>query len=213
MIKEQIINLLTSGAAITTIVSGLNRFFGNKYITVSKLLFRCSVFMFIVLFLKEIICLYNNVLLAICFVMGFFIVAYLLSNRDEKNLYKKLVFTSILLLLVVFTLVIQKYIVAFWYNDYDQMFINYLEKLKSMVKIVEIYKYILSTENIIYTFSNCLNMVITGICFCLTYRLYEYSQNEDYSNEIDKIICYSCMLFPISCGLGIWVMNEVLKKF
>ena len=212
MINEQIVNLLTSGAAIVTILSGLNAFLGNKYSSLSKKIFYLSTVMLLCVFVKEIICLFDILAQIIPVIPIILVIFIVLNNRSNENLNKIVIATSIIIILIFLALFSQKIIINIIFdNNYISQIDNYIANLSSITKIAEVYRFILSNKNIVYTFSYILNIFIVILNFYLIYKLNDYLiENED---KISNLLFYSIALLILSCGFGVMLMRIIVEKF
>ncbi len=210
-ISEQVVNLLASGAAIITMISGLNGFLGNTYISISRKFFYFSTISLLLVFIKEIMLFFCNVLPAITLFAAIFIIIIYLNNNDSENIDKESIFASVVIFLVFLTTTAQKYIINIRINDYNKIFCDYIDSLNNLLKIIDIYKFMFSNSNIVYTFSNLLNILIVILGFYLIYRVNNYLENEN--ENIYKIACYSIILLFFSCGCGAFLMNAIVEKF
>lgn len=211
MINEQLFNLLTSGAAIVTIISGLNSFFGKKYISFSKVFFQLSIYFLMLIFIKEILFFFYKSLPCIALLSVIVITYICLSNRRTDNFNKQTIVTSLIIAFTLVATVFQKDFLSSRIADYGFRYTEYIDNLYSLDKVVEIYKFIFSSNNVIFTFSSVFNIVIIFMCFSLIKRIIDYLNDKDF--QLDKITCYSIFLFVFSCGLGTVIMSEIVKKF
>lgn len=212
MTDGQIINLLTTGAAIVTIFSGINGFLGDKYIKASKKIFHLSILLLSFVFIKEIICLFNYSSLVISLLSSVFVIALYINYRTNYKLNKSLKITLAIIILVFWMLLFQKYLIGINISEFHIQLDTYIQNLNNLIRIVDVYQFMFSNENIIYTFSCILNIVIVCLNFYLLFKLNEYIE-DDNEPRLAKSLCYAVALLILSCGSGVFLMNVIIQKF
>lgn len=199
-------------AAITTIISGLTGFFGNKHKKFFKTLFCILIILLPFIFVKEIICFLDQFFLVGAMVIILFIIVYFLNNRIiNVEVESKTILCLVIICLTIVVVFIQKYIVNIYTPNYLIYINDFINTLSNVDKIIDIYHYIFDSQNIIYTFSYIFNIIIICLNIYITNRLIDYQNGLEC--KIGNIICYSIALFILSCGAGIKIMQIIISKF
>ena len=210
--NDQIINLLTTGAAIVTIFCGVNAFLGDKYIKASKKIFRLSLIILMFIFIKELTCLSHNYLVISVISTIFIFIFYVSHYNCNKKLSAKTKITIVITLFIFWLLPFQKYLISLYMPDFHILLNTYITKLNNLFKIVEVYQFMFSNQNIIYTFSCISNMIIMFLTIYILFMLNEYMEDEN-ENQISKVFFYSMVLLLLSSGSGVFLMDIIISKF
>ena len=159
-------------------------------------------------FIKEIICFYDTFTPIFHVIFIIIILCITLNNINREN--KGDILTLVMLILPLLALSVQKNLINIFDNTYIAQINNYITNLNNKIKVAEMYQFMLSSNNIVCTFSFILNIVIVILDFCLVYEL---NNRLIYNRRKVDDICYSVALFILSCGFGTWLMKIIVTRF
>lgn len=216
--SEQVINLLAVCASIMTLITGIISFLGNRKTNIFQFLFLTLLFLTALVFLKEFI-IYDDFIMKFIIMFTVVITTAQFGNLRMDHNFDKTTYACFIILF--FTMI------ALWFNseiinigmlNFKSNEINYIKGLSQLDKVYDVFEYIFRKSNVIYTFKTVFNTVI---CILIVKILVQVYVNEDTNIEcIDRIkyttdiaVIFSIILLILSCGVGIWLMNEIVSRF
>ncbi|MEE0858149.1 MAG: hypothetical protein U0M12_01610 [Acutalibacteraceae bacterium] len=216
--SEQVINLLAVCASIMTLITGVISFLGNRKTNIFQFLFLTLLFLTALVFLKEFI-IYDDFITKFIIMFTVVITTAEFVNLHREHNFDKTTYACFIILF--FTMI------ALWFNseiinigmlNFKSNEINYIKGLSQLDKVYDVFEYIFRKSNVIYTFKTVFNTVI---CILIVKILVQVYINEDTNIEcIDRIkyttdiaVIFSIILLILSCGVGVWLMNEIVSRF